>query len=283
VVRPQLADAVELPYFPNLRIACGHFRAGRTDSEEHRRLPASYGKLDPARHFIARASGNSMNGGKQPIRDGDYLLLEHVTPSNAGSITGTVMAIERDDARSGEDQYVLRVVVKTRDGQYMLRANNSDYADMPATDEMRTRARLRAIIDPLDLAVGQSFQREEIPPLFGETFNPGNWNAGHVVLEDRKVHALLVTLNKQGKASEHRFHDYWVDEHTFHWQTQNSTTPSGKKGREIIEHAKLGIDIHLFVRESRLSAGKGAPFSYLGKVRYRSHTGSAPMSVLFDV
>lgn len=153
-VRPQLSDAVELPYFPNLKIACGHFRAGRTDSEEHRRLPASYGKLDPARHFIARASGNSMNGGKQPIRDGDYLLLEHVTPSNAGSITGTVMAIERDDARSGDDQYVLRVVVKLRDGSYVLRANNPDYADMPATDEMRTRARLRAVIDPDDLGPG---------------------------------------------------------------------------------------------------------------------------------
>jgi superfamily II DNA or RNA helicase/SAM-dependent methyltransferase/SOS-response transcriptional repressor LexA len=281
--RPKLADAVELPYFPNLRIACGHFRAGRTDSEEHRRLPASYGKLDPARHFIARASGHSMDGGKLPIRDGDYLLLEHLTPTNAGSITGTVMAIERDDASSGEDQYVLRVVVKTRDGKYVLRANNPDYPDMPATDEMRTRARLRAIVDPLDLAVGQSFQREEIPPLFGETFNPGNWNAGHVVLDDKKVHVLLVTLNKQGKSSAHRYHDYWIDEHSFHWQTQNSTAPGGKKGREIITHAKLGIDLHLFVREGKLSGGKGAPFSYAGKVTYRSHTCSAPMSVIFDV
>ena len=153
-VRPRLADVVELPYFPNLRIACGHFRAGRTDAEEHRALPARYGKLDPGRHFIARASGNSMNGGRQPIRDGDYLLLEHVTPSNAGSITGTVMAIERDGAHGGEEQYVLRMVVKTREGQYVLRAHNPDYADMPATDDMRTRARLRAIIDPLDLSAG---------------------------------------------------------------------------------------------------------------------------------
>ncbi|MEY3273161.1 MAG: UvrABC system protein [Pseudomonadota bacterium] len=160
-ISPRLTDAIELPYFPNLRIACGHFRAGRTDSEQLRRLPASYGKLDPARHFIARASGNSMNGGKQPIRDGDYLLLEHVSATNAGSITGTVMAIERDDARSGEDQYVLRVVVKTRDGQYLLRANNPEYPDMPATDEMRTRARLRAIIDPLDLGLGQEVMRVE--------------------------------------------------------------------------------------------------------------------------
>ena len=44
-------DAVELPYFPNLKIACGHFKTGRADSEEHRALPKLYGPLDPSRHF----------------------------------------------------------------------------------------------------------------------------------------------------------------------------------------------------------------------------------------
>jgi len=53
--------------------------------------------------------------------------------------------------------------------------------------------------------------------------------------------------------------------------------------REVIEHERLGIDIHLFVREAKLSGGKGAAFTYAGKARYRSHTGSAPMSVIFDV
>ncbi len=275
------ARSVELPYFPNLKIACGHFRTGRADSEEHRALPMTYGQLDPSRYFIARASGNSMNGGKNPIRDGDYLLLEHVTPSNAGSITGSIMAIEREDARGDGDQYLLRVVTKGRDGKYVLRANNPDYADLPANDEMRTRARLKAIIDPLDMALGQTFSREEIPPLFGEGFNAGKWNVGHVVLNEKSIHVLLVTLNKQGKADEHRYHDYWIDEEKFHWQSQNSTEPDGKRGQEIINHLKRGIEIHLFVREGKLSAGKGAPFTYHGKVNYVSHTGSGPMSVIF--
>jgi SOS-response transcriptional repressor LexA len=137
-------DAVELPYFPNLKIACGHFKTGRTDSEEHRTLPTAYGPLDPSRHFIARATGNSMDGGKNPVRDGDYLLLELMSPTRAGSITGNVVAIERQD-ESGDNQYLLRVVTKTRDGQYVLKANNPAYEDMPATDEMRTLARLRGV------------------------------------------------------------------------------------------------------------------------------------------
>ncbi len=186
-------EAVELPYFPNLKIACGHFKTGRADSEEHRALPKAYGPLDPSRHFIARATGNSMDGGKNPVRDGDYLLLELMSPSCAGSISGNVVAIERQD-ESGDNQYLLRVVTKTRDGQYLLKANNPAYADMPATDEMRTLARLRGVIDPLDLAIGQSFQREEIPPLFGEEFNPGSWNVGHVNLNSKNAHVLLVEV-----------------------------------------------------------------------------------------
>jgi hypothetical protein len=222
-----------------------------------------------------------MDGGKNPVRDGDYLLLELMSPTRAGSITGTVVAIERQD-ESGDDQYLLRVVTKTSDGQYVLKANNPSYEDIPATDEMRTLARLRGVIDPLDLAVGQAFQREQIPALFGEEFNPGNWNVGHVTLNDR-AHVLLVTLNKQGKAEEHKYLDHWIDEHHFHWQSQNSTTPESKRGREIIEHERRGIAIHLFVRDGKLAGGKAAPFVYHGRATYKSHKGSAPMSVTFEV
>jgi SOS-response transcriptional repressor LexA len=119
----------EVPFFPNLKIACGHFRTGKADANEHVMLPPSYGALDPHRHFIARASGNSMDGGKNPIRDGDYLLLELVSPSSAGSITGTVMAIERQDG-TGDNQYLLRLVANDGAGGYVLKANNPAYGDM---------------------------------------------------------------------------------------------------------------------------------------------------------
>lgn len=276
----------ELSFFPNLKIACGHFKTGTADCEEYRTLGEGHGRLDPARHFIARASGNSMNGGKQPIHDGDYLLLEQINPSGAGSITGQVMAIERQDG-AGDNQYLLRVILKERDGSYVLRANNPDYADIPVTEELReqlrTFARLKAVLDPLQLAVGQRLMREEIPPLFGVEFNPGNWNIGHVFLAEQQAHVLLVTLNKQGKAQEHRYLDHWIDERTFHWQSQNKTTPESKRGREIVEHEKLGLSIYLFVRDGKLEGGKSAPFTYHGRIRYRSHSGSAPMSVVFEL
>lgn len=274
-------DKIELPFFPNIKIACGHFKTGHSDAEEYRSLGPGHGKLDPARHFIARASGNSMNGGKNPIQDGDYLLLERVTPNSAGSITGLIMAIERQV--TGDNQYLLRLVTKPSPGCYILRATNPDYEDLEADEDMRTFARFKKILDPLELALGQEFMREDIPALFGEEFNPGNWHSGHVVLNDHRTHILLVTLNKQGKSEEHRYHDYWVDESTFHWQSQNSTTPESKRGKELIEHQSKGIAIQLFVRERKLTGNKAAPFTYHGPVTYARHKGSAPMSIEWRV
>lgn len=276
-VRP-VRSGIELPFFPNIRIACGHFKTGTADAEEFRSLGDGYGRLNPQLHFIARASGSSMDGGKHPIRDGDYLLLERLTPSNAGSITGSVIAIERQD-ESGDNQYLLRVVFKSTGGGYVLRANNPDYSDIKATEDMRTLAKLKVVLDPFDLAVGQAFLREDIPSLFRLTFNQGLWNVGHVVLHDQKAHVLLITLNKQGKSKDHRYLDHWIDEHTFHWQSQNATTPESSKGKGIIDHQKTGWKIHLFVRETKLNQGTAAPFVYHGQVNYVRHEGSGPMSV----
>ncbi|WP_090255736.1 DUF3427 domain-containing protein [Ectothiorhodospira marina] len=280
-------EQVSLPYFPNLKIACGHFKTGTADCEEYRSLPLEgYGRLDPGRHFIARASGNSMSGGKQPVEDGDYLLLELASADNAGWITGNTLAIERQDG-AGDNQYLLRKVLKDSSGQYRLRASHPDYEDIVVTPELqeqfRTFARFKGVLDALWMVVGERFAREEIPGLFNVEFNPGSWNSGHVVLGDPKVHVLLVTLNKQGRAVDHRYLDHWVDDSHFHWQTQNQTTPQSKRGREIIHHEEMGIGIHLFIRENKLEQGKAAPFTYHGPVRYLKHQGSGPMSVDFEV
>ncbi len=272
----------ELPFFPNLKIACGHFRTGRTDAEEYRSLGAGYGQLDSARHFIARASGNSMDGGKNPIHDGDYLLLELMSPTRAGSISGNIIAIEQQD-EAGDNQYLLRVVAKTPTGEYILKAYNPAYPDMLATESMQTRARFKAILDPLEFAIGQSFKREEIPELFGEVLNPENWHSGHVVLNSGKAHALLVTLIKQGKDEDHRYADHWIDQRTFQWQSQNQTGPTDKRDQSIIEHEKQGSAIHLFVSETKLANGKAAPYLYCGQAHYVKHIGSKPMNVIFDV
>ncbi|MBK8973891.1 MAG: HNH endonuclease [Hahellaceae bacterium] len=136
---------VELYYFPNLKIACGHFKTGHPDNAAKRPAPTGYGKLSPERHFLARASGNSMNGGKQPIQDGDLLLLEWIDSVSAGSLRNQTVAIERQDT-AGDNQYLLRDVKRMPDGQYRLTAKNPDYLPLPADATLRTFARLKAVL-----------------------------------------------------------------------------------------------------------------------------------------
>ena len=277
------SNRIELPYFPNLKIACGHFKGGTVDAEEYRTLGGKYGDLDMSRHFIANASGNSMDGGDNPIKDGDFLLMEYLYPTQTKTFSEGIYAIERNASEGIGYQYLLRQIINCSDGKYSLKASNSDYENMELIDEMKVVAVMKKVIPSLEIQIGKSFLRENIPGLFGEQFNPGNWNSGHVLLSDKKTHILLVTLNKQGKADDHKYLDRWVDERIFHWQSQNSTSPTSKRGREIIDQFKLGTNIHLFIRESKLSGGKGAPFIYYGTVQYKSHTGSSPMNVIFEL
>jgi len=137
-----------IPYFQDLKIACGFFKTSQHDEDSVHKvaLPEHYGRLDSERHFIARATGNSMDGGKNPIKDGDFLLLEAITPDRAGSISHQIVAIERQDV-SGDDQYLLRYVRKLGQGEYELIANNPDYQPMRATEDMRTFARFKGVID----------------------------------------------------------------------------------------------------------------------------------------
>ena len=137
------ANLVELPYYPNIKIACGHFKTGRTDDCEM--MEVNIYNANPKKHFLARASGDSMNGGKNPIQDGDLLLLESVTSERAGSITGNTLVIETQD-ETGDNQYLLRVVEKKPDGSYWLKANNPSYETIPAPKKFRTFARLKKVI-----------------------------------------------------------------------------------------------------------------------------------------
>lgn len=154
VVSMEQARKQRVPYFPDLKIACGHFKTSLHEAGSVRMitLPEFYGRLDAKKHFIAHATGNSMDGGKNPIKDGDYLICETITPERAGSISNQIVAIERQDV-SGDDQYLLRYVKKLSQGNYELIANNPDYPSMKATEDMRTFARLRAVIDSDDLDI----------------------------------------------------------------------------------------------------------------------------------
>ncbi len=139
-------ESAKLAYFPDIKIACGHFKTGDHSEVEYRAVPDSVGRINPDRHFLAKASGNSMDGGKNPILDGQLLLLEWITPERAGSLQNCTVAIECDD-ETGNAQYLLRDIKKEPDGRYKLIAKNPDYEPIYATENMRSFARLKAVVE----------------------------------------------------------------------------------------------------------------------------------------
>tara|TARA_R110001583_G_C5658267_1_gene409398 strand:- start:114 stop:3428 length:3315 start_codon:yes stop_codon:yes gene_type:complete len=267
-----------IPYFADLKIACGHFKSSEHEMSDMIAIPDSYGKLDPNKHFVANATGNSMNGGKHPIKHGDLLLLELISPEHAGSISGKTVAVERYDT-TGDDQYLLRNVLKSGDQQYQLVAQNPDYEPMDANEDMKPLAFLKSLIDPADVYIHREFMRQDIPSLFGLEFNKGLWEAGHVRPKGSDEQFLLVTLNKQGRTTKHQYHDYFVDPSTFHWQSQASTLSHSAKGIAIQKHS----NVHLFIRKNKLTAGTASPFYYIGKLDFQACEGEAPMSVTWKL
>ena len=125
--------------------------------------------------------------------------------------------------------------------------------------------------------VWRHYMREDIPPLFGLTFNPATWNQGFIAADGHAF--LLVTLEKGGLNKDHRYEDHFLSADRFQWQSQNKTKQESKHGQLICDHRQAGVDVHLFVRKRKVLDGKAAPFVYCGSVDFESWEGEQPISV----
>jgi superfamily II DNA or RNA helicase len=99
------------------------------------------------------------------------------------------------------------------------------------------------------------------------------WQSGHVSMAEDTV--LFVTLQKEAGREGDDYVDAFEDAETFHWTSQRSTSPTAKKGREILESVDEGRRLHLFVRRRR----QDVAFTYGGLVVPLRHEGSKPVVV----
>jgi superfamily II DNA or RNA helicase/HKD family nuclease len=123
----------------------------------------------------------------------------------------------------------------------------------------------------------ERYLRETIPPAFGLTFNPANWNSGFVTSPQHLF--LLVTLTKDDMNPDHQYSDHFLSDHEFNWQSQNRTTQKSKHGQIIHDHGARGIHVHLFVRPTKKTGQKPTPFTYCGEVDFVSWEGNSPITV----
>jgi len=132
------------------------------------------------------------------------------------------------------------------------------------------------------------YAREQILVAFGATTFERQPPAreGVFVLKDQNIELMFVTLDKNEKqfSPTTMYHDYAINEHMFHWQSQNSARPDKGRGLEYIQHQKMGKRLFLFVREqSKDEFGRTMGFVNYGEADYVSHTGSQPMSITWQL
>ena len=138
---------------------------------------------------------------------------------------------------------------------------------------------------PLELHC--SYTRNEILAAFGHyklDYAPPH-QSGVQWLSGLNTDILFVTLNKTEErySPTTMYEDYAISPSLFHWQSQNATSPDVPTGKRYVNQRTAGTTILLCVRENATEDGMAAPYLFLGPVLYRSHTGSKPMSILWDL
>lgn len=278
----QVIPFPSLPFYKDLQVACGAFQAVDQHSEAAEQLAVvSNAPVDASRHFVVRAAGDSMDGGDRPIRDGDLVLCEWVTPGSSSEVEGRPFLLLGHD--SPETSFAaIKVPIRTATG-WKLRSWNPAWEDqdLPGGASVEPVARVLEVVEEATgLTLFGSYDRDAIAQAFGSKNDP-SWKVGHrdIDVAGQPHTVLMVTLRKGADVKpEHRYADRFLSRSDFQWESQASTKAASAKGQRIIGHEAEGRAVHLFARYL-----KHEPFVYCGTVRYRRHDGEMPMRVWFDL
>lgn len=104
-------------------------------------------------------------------------------------------------------------------------------------------------------------------------------------LKDKDTDLLFITLNKANKyySPTTAYHDYSISDKLFHWQSQSTTSDTSATGMRYRSRDGKSGNVLLFVREAKSDEQGPMPFVFLGKAKYYSHTGSRPMSIIWEL
>ncbi|HVK38023.1 MAG TPA: DUF3427 domain-containing protein, partial [Candidatus Kapabacteria bacterium] len=136
---------------------------------------------------------------------------------------------------------------------------------------------------PLELHA--TYTRDEILAAIGiwDFLKQREVREGVLYVEETKTDIFFVTLDKSEReySPTTMYDDYALGDHHFHWQSQSTTSDTSPTGRRYTAARPPGSHALLFVRERKKVDGVVEPYSFLGPVRYESHTGSRPMSIVW--
>lgn len=143
-VRAECDDGGEVPFFEDLQVACGALDLeDRLDGATRWIRPAGAVQVDPSRHFVVRASGDSMDGGAQPIKDGDLVLCEWFDGRSAEEVEGVPTLLM--GVRGKERSFAALKVPRRVGGVWELESANPSFAPEPIPAGVRLEPVARVV------------------------------------------------------------------------------------------------------------------------------------------
>lgn len=107
---------------------------------------------------------------------------------------------------------------------------------------------------------------------------------GSGLLANGNDYFLFIDLHKEADIKESiNYHDEFINERYFQWQTPNSTAPTSDRGKNIVYNKDRGIRLHLFVRKYKIIDGKTEPYIYIGKGNTVKFEGEKPITVTMEL
>lgn len=132
---------------------------------------------------------------------------------------------------------------------------------------------------PADLGIHRQYARPEIVNHFWTQYDPARHNTGVLRFSCDGDHIVIITkLDTRSAIGRHQYTNFFMSDERFVWTSQNQQTRESGSGRDILDHAKSGLKVHLFVQ-----SGSHSKAAYLGDVKVVEVEGDRPMRVTFQL
>jgi SOS-response transcriptional repressor LexA len=186
-----IAERHRIVAYPDLRAAAGH-AAESIEPPDESLVSLPLDEASPEL-FAVRVAGTSMDGGKQPLHDGDWAVMRLARSMSASSLENRVVLVQVETS-SGAQYQIKRL---KREGRgWRLTSDNPDGPSFQANEDMTAIARLERAIRPEELAppIGTVISEAELAQRFGvDAVLPHS---------ERYVGHLFIFVNKKGELTE---------------------------------------------------------------------------------
>ncbi|MCM0620156.1 DUF3427 domain-containing protein [Nocardioides bruguierae] len=157
--------------------------------------------------------------------------------------------------------------------------------DLAFSQSRRQTIELGGELAAVPLRVHASYQREEILAALDYASlsrKPTSVMQGVAYSEGLNVDILFITLKKSEAdfSPTTMYRDYPIDAHTFHWESQSTTTLRSPTGRRYIDGTSTVL---LFVRHEGTDDLGTSPYLFLGPATHLSHRGERPIAITWQL